>query len=147
MSELDPVPWSDVLAVTTPTGVQCEQVLEQHRDDLDPDATPQKLVRTLYGAWHEEWDPGPEQGGAYVFAYLLEREGILDLPGPLPPLTERRPDDETLDEWMHEEHLLPWWIAVRCGVHWALVQHWLREADVPVCRRNVPDPLLEEIDG
>lgn len=146
-SELAPIPWSAVEAVTMPTGMQCEQVLERHCDDLDPDAAPQERVRTLYRAWHEEWDPGPEQGGVYVFAYLLEREDRLDLPGPLPSLVERRPDDTTLHEWMHEDHLLPWWIAVRCGVHWALVQHWLREAGIPLCRRNVPDPLLAELEN
>lgn len=59
------------------------------------------------------------------------------------PTLARRPEDETLEHWFWDEQQVPWWIAVRCGVHYSLVQYWLYEADIPVMRRNVPDRLLE----
>lgn len=40
-----------------------------------------------------------------------------------------------------------WWIAVRCGVHYSLVQYWRYEADLPLMRRHAPDRPLERVDA
>lgn len=109
----------------------------------------------LYEWWHDSFRDavGAEQGGAYVFAYLLEREGLVDpddgsaVEGSAPAsMLARRPDDGTLERWVWDDEQGFWWIAVRCGVHYSLVQYWLYEADIPVMRRNVPDRLLDRID-
>jgi hypothetical protein len=38
-----------------------------------------------------------------------------------------------------------WWIAVRTGVHWVLVQYWLYEDDIPLQERNLTDETLAKV--
>jgi hypothetical protein len=157
MSATDPVSWDPLVELGVHTSLQCEALFERRRDDLDPDWDRETAVARLYEWWHETAgdDPGNEQGGVYVFAYLLERERLVDpRKGPdagdfaIPPaILARRPDDATLERWFWDEEQVPWWIAVRCGVHYSLVQYWLYEADIPVMRRNVPDQVLEQVDA
>ena len=156
MAPTDPVPWEPLVELGEHTCLQCEAVFEDCREDLDPEWDRETAVATLYEWWHDAYgdDVGNEQGGAYVFAYLLERGGTVD-PGEAPAvdggapasLRGRRRDDATLERWVWTDGQVLWWIAVRCGVHYSLVQYWLYEADVPVMRRNVPDRLLAEVDA
>lgn len=157
MGPTDPVPWAPLAELGAHTCLQCEAVFEDRRDELGGDRDRETAVARLYEWWHDAYgdEVGAEQGGAYVFAYLLEREGIVD-PGeqhagddaPLPAsLIDRRPDAATLERWVWDDEQVFWWIAVRCGVHYSLVQYWLYEADVPLMRRNVPDRLLEGVDA
>ena len=156
MAATDPVPWAPLAELGQHTCLQCEAVFEARRGDLDPGWGAETAVGRLYAWWHEEYgeDVGTEQGGAYVFAYLLEREGLVDpadgppVPGGTPAsLVDRRPEDATLERWVWEDEQVFWWIAVRCGVHYSLVQYWLYEAGIPVMRRNVPDRLLSRVDA
>lgn len=150
MAATDPVEWEDIDRVRKHTSHQCEAVFEAHREEIPADATLEGAVALLYEAWHEEYDTGPDQGGAYIFAYLVEKHGLaepVDEPAVAPAsLVERKPDAGTLRRLFWEDEQVPWWIAVRLGVHYNLVQFWLREEDIPVMRRNVPDEYLEEID-
>lgn len=156
MAPTDPVPWEPLVDLGQHTCLQCEAVFEDRRGDLDPGWDRETAVDRLYEWWHDRHgdDLGNEQGGVYVFAYLLEREGLVE-PGVEPTvgggvpasLVARRPDDATLERWFWDAEQVPWWIAVRCGVHYSLVQYWLYEADVPLMRRNVPDRLLEQVDA
>lgn len=152
MEPTDPVPWEPLAELGAHTCLQCEAVFEERRSDLDADWDRETAVRRLYEWWHDAYgdEVGAEQGGAYVFAYLLEREGLVqpDDGSTVPAsLLARRPDDATLERWVWEDEQVFWWIAVRCGVHYSLVQYWLYEADIPVMRRNVPDRLLEQVDA
>jgi hypothetical protein len=156
MASTDPVPGAPLAELGAHTCLQCEATFEDRRGDLDPAWNRETAVARLYEWWHDRRgaDLGNEQGGVYVFAYLLEREGYVDADGsetnddaPVPAsMLARRPDDATLERWFWEDEQVPWWIAVRCGVHYSLVQYWLYEADIPVMRRNVPDPLLARVD-
>jgi hypothetical protein len=152
MASTDPIPWQPLVELGAHTCLQCEATFEDYRGQLDPDWDRETAVARLYEWWHDEYGPdrGNEQGGAYVFAYLLEREGLVDPDddGPIPAsLVDRRPDDATLERWVWDDEQVFWWIAVRCGVHYSLVQYWLYEADIPVMRRNVPDQVLEQVDA
>lgn len=156
MGPTDPIPWEPLAELGAHTCLQCESVFERHRGDIDPSWDRETAVAKLYEWWHDAYgdDLANEQGGVYVFAYLLEDANLVDTAA-LPSadeasiprsLFERRPPEETLERWFWEDGQVPWWIAVRCGVHYSLVQYWLYEAGIPLMRRNVPDPLLDRIE-
>lgn len=151
MADTDPVEWAALDRVGATTS-RWPALFDAHRDEVPADATLEEAVATLYAAWHRDHEAdAPEQGAVYVFAYLAEREGLAapadDLAGVPASLVERRPDDETLERLFWEAEQVPWWIAARLGVHYSLVQLWLREAEVPLMRRNVVPDTLAAVDA
>lgn len=153
MADMDPVPWDDIEAASgPPTAAEVVDYVEAYvADRTDPDPPDDyEAVKTVYDDWKA--DLGEErslsdQGAAYVIAYLLERERIIDLRGtPADSLLKRRPDAETLRELFWDDGETLWWMAVELGVHYALVTFWLWEADVPLAERNLSDDLLSEIE-
>ncbi len=38
-----------------------------------------------------------------------------------------------------------WWTATRVGVHWALVQYWLYEEDIPLQERNLTNESMARV--
>jgi hypothetical protein len=123
MAPTDPIPWPPLVELGAHTCLQCESVFERRRGDLDPDSDRETAAASLYEWWHDAYgdDLGNEQGGVYVFAYLLEHEGLIE-PGDGPgtvsqSLLDRRPEDDTLERWFWVEEQVPWWIAVRCCAH------------------------------
>ncbi|MFB6360054.1 MAG: hypothetical protein ABEH59_01900 [Halobacteriales archaeon] len=157
MAPTDPIPWAPLVELGAHTCLQCEAVFERRRGDLDPDWDREAAVASLYEWWHDAYgaDLGKEQGGVYVFAYLLEASDHFDTAAlrtadeaPITgSLLDRRPPAETLERWFWEDEQVPWWIAVRCGVHYSLVHYWFYESEIPLMRRNVPDRLLDRIEG
>lgn len=143
MAALDPVHWDDIVAVTGPPGKRCEARVDAMADDLrESDAY--EAVKTVHDALAA--DPGPpDQGEVFLVAYVLERDGVVDpTDGPLPPVAGRRPDDERLRAMFWDPPRTMWWVAIRVGVHWALVRYWLYEASIPLRERNfTPDTLAE----
>jgi len=148
MSEFDPVSWHEIEAVSDPPGATVREYVAQLREDVTAE-TPANAVKHIYDVWKREQDAAeraPEQGAAMLIAYELEREGVIALDdAAMPSLTERRPSSDRLEDlfWNREETM--WWIAVRTGVHWALVQYWLYEDDIPLQERNLTDETLAKV--
>ncbi|MCH7662164.1 MAG: hypothetical protein IH933_16860 [Euryarchaeota archaeon] len=71
--DLSAVSWDEIEAVKQTTSLQCLSIFENHRDEL-PSVSFQTAVDTLYNDWKQSYgaDRGPDQGTAYIFAYLLE---------------------------------------------------------------------------
>lgn len=123
------------------------EIFENHREEAIRQPTLEAAVDRLYQIRHEKYEIGaPDQGVAYVFAYLLEKTGQFDAAGMMTSIDSRRPDDDTLGELFWEQERVPWWIAVEYGVHYSLVMYWLWEADIPLMRRNIPDEQFEKLD-
>lgn len=150
-SETDPVPWDLIDQVVDRMEQQCIHVFEEHADDLSG-YDYFNAVSYLYNTWkHEHGDEtAPEQGAIYLFAYLVEKheiaspsEGASGLGG----VADRKPDEDTLRRLFCDEEQLPWWIAVKYGVHYTLVLHWMREEGIPYMRRNLPEEVLDQIDA
>lgn len=142
-----PVPWDALEAVRGEP--QLRAVFDAHREEVADAESAEAAVDRLERVRRDQYDvASPDQGTAFVFAYLAETElGMsVDPPGDLPSLAARKPDDDTLERLFWDEEQVPWWTAVRCGVHYTLVIYWLWEADVPLMRRNIPDHQFAQID-
>jgi hypothetical protein len=89
-------------------------------------------VRARYEWWYAHYGEalGDELGSVYVLTDLLQeadRYGAADRhkadEGPIADsLVERRLGAANLVQWYRDEEQVPWWIAIRCGVHYSLVQ-------------------------
>ncbi|UPV98886.1 hypothetical protein M0R88_10110 [Halorussus gelatinilyticus] len=155
MTELTPVPWEDLEAATgPPTATEVREYVAEMTgevSDAEADRDGFETVKTAYDAW--KTDRGEDralsdQAAAFVVAYLLEREGVIDLSdAPQGSLVERRPSAERLRELFWEREQTLWWIAVECGVHYSLVTFWLWEDDVPLAERNLSDATQRQIEG
>ncbi len=150
MDQMDPVPWEDVIAVRGVPGEELQPFVQRHAPDFD-DETPAEAVKTVYDDWKESLGENrtlDDQGAAYLIGYLLEHRGAIHLEagdGFGGSLLERKPDDERLRTMFHEEELTQWWIAIECGVHYALVSRWLYEADIPLLARNLGEETMAKI--
>jgi hypothetical protein len=163
MADMDPVHWDDIVAVTGQPGEAVEARVDRMADDLQ-DADPYQAVKAVHDALAAaEASPGmPDQGEVFLVAYLLERDGVVDPDGEVgpdsndgpavadanagfPSVAQRRPDDDRLRELFWEPPRTMWWVAVRLGVHWALVRYWLYEADVPLRERTFTAETLAAI--
>lgn len=154
MSDSERVPWDAIEAVSGRPAGDCLEYYESHVEELDLEGDAQTVLKRVYDAWKTDLGgerSTPDQGAAYVFAALLERDGHVD-GGDLAPtlgpesLSERRPDAETLEALFHDERLTAWQLAVRFGVHYSLVLVWLWEADAPLLRRNLTEETLAAVD-
>jgi hypothetical protein len=143
--DLSPVSWDEIEAVHKTTSLQCLSIFEQHRDDLSS-LSFQTAVDTLYNDWKQSYgaDRGPDQGAAYIFAYLIEAHEIVTPDGF--SVAERKPSADELEELFWDEGALGWWIAMIYGVYYSLIMFWMREEEIPLMRRNLSDELLEQID-
>lgn len=143
--DLSPVSWDEIEAVQETTSVQCLSIFEKNCDELSSRDF-QTAVDTLYNDWKRGYgaDRGPDQGAAYVFAYLLEKHEIAT-PERF-SVAERKPAPDDLEELFWNEGALSWWIAMIYGVHYSLIMFWMREEKIPLMRRNLSDELLEQID-
>ena len=85
----DPVPREPLVDLGQHTSLQCEAMFEDRRGVLDPDWDRETAVAKLYEWWHDRHGEnlGNEQGGVYVFAYLLEREDQVE-PGTEPAVSD-----------------------------------------------------------
>ncbi len=154
MDETAPVDWTQLEEVRPePT---CRTVFDSHREDLAEFDTLQPAVNHLYEAYHEAYGPAqrvPDQVAAFVFAYLVELADIASLSetdsevaAEMPAIMDRHPGEDELDRLIWEEETVPWWLAVRFGVHYSLIIYWMWEADIPLMRRNIPSETLGQID-
>lgn len=153
MALTDPVEWDRLEAADVRPEPRCRAVFDRHRHDLPADY--HGAVDYLHEVVRDDLDPDerpPEQGGIFVFAYLVESEGVADPADGEPAVTdasvtERRPDAETLERLFWEEELMPWWLAVRFGVHYTLVIYWFWEDGIPLMRWNLSPERREELDA
>lgn len=150
-SETQPVPWELLDQIIDRVEQQCIRVFESHTDELSG-FNHQECVSYLYNTWKEEYgdETSPEQGAVYLFAYLVEKHGIShpsDDAFGIGSVVDRKPAGKTLRKLFETEEKLPWWIAVQLGVHYTLVNYWLREEDIPYMRRNIPEDILQQIDA
>jgi hypothetical protein len=146
---MNPVPWSEIEAASgPPSATEVEAYVEELGTDVrDRDAY--EAVKTVYDEWKTDLGEDrqlPDQGAAFVIAYLLEREGLVDLSdAPQGSLVERQPETDRLRELFWEREQTMWWMAVELGVHYSLVTFWLWEADVPLAERNLSDETIRRI--
>lgn len=154
MAALDPVPWDDIEAVTGPLAPGITACIDDHANQL-AEKPPYDTVKTIHDALAAPDGPDstvPDQGEIFITAYLLEQRGLLGPAGQpassaseSPSITERRPNLEELEALFWERERTMWWIALRTGVHWALVRYWLAEDDIPLRERNFSAETLAEI--
>lgn len=165
MGEFDPVSWDTVEAVLGAPTVEIGGYVDRLAPDVR-DEEPFVAVKTVYDAWKRDLGADrtlPDQGAAFVVAYCLERDGVISLDADeersagfgaragadagvgVGSLVDRRPDRERLRELVWEREETMWWIAVRYGVHWTLVNHWLYEDDIPLMERNFGEESLARI--
>lgn len=103
MSKFDPISWGTIEAVIGSPAAGVTEYVEQLSDDVS-DEKPPVAVKAIYDAWKDELGDDrtiPDQGAAFVIAYLLEREGAITLEEPeqaIPSITDRRPSGERLCE-------------------------------------------------
>lgn len=138
MGEFDPVSWDEYEATLGTPSESVVEYVDRMADDV-ADEPAYAATKEIYDTWKREEveeSATPPQGAVYLIGYLLEQRGILD-PDEGLSLVARRPDDDQLREWFWENEETLWWIAVRTGVHYALVTYWMREADVPLMERNL----------
>lgn len=146
MGEFDPVSWAEVEAVSGPPAEDVTPYVEEMADEI-ADLPPDEAVRTIYDAWKAELGgerSTPDQGAAFVIAYLLEERGQVSNEASW-SVADRRPSAERLRELFWDEAETMWWIATRRGVHWALVSYWLWEDDVPLMERNLTAETAERV--
>ena len=150
MDPMEPVPWTDVIAVRGIPGEAVQPFVQRDAPEL-PDE-PAKAVKIVYDDWKTSLGDDrtlDDQAAAYLIAYLLEHRGAIHLDETDAlggSLLERRPSDERLRELFHDQERTLWWIAIECGVHHALVSRWLYEADIPLCRRNLGEETMGLVD-
>ena len=149
MDEMDPVPWDDLEAVSGPPADELSAYVEAADGTVESDAF--DAVKRVYDEWKADRGDDrslPDQGAAFVVAYLLEREGVIDLAdSPQGSLVARRPSADRLCELFWEREYTLWWMAVELGVHYSLVTVWLWEADVPLAGRNITAETKEQIEA
>jgi hypothetical protein len=151
MADMDPVAWDDIEAATgPPSAAEVEEYVEAMRDDV-AEGNAYEAVKTVYDEWKTDLGEArslPDQGAAFVVAYLLEREGVIDLSdSPQGSLVERRPSEDRLRERFWDEEQTLWWMAVELGVHYSLVTFWLWEEDVPLAERNLSDETMRQVEA
>lgn len=147
-----PIEWEELESVRS--SPQLREIFEEHRDAAAAEPTMEAAVDRLYRIRRREYDvAAPDQGVAYVFAYLLESADVFEpsrafasRDSVAASLRSRRPDTSTLEDLFWEREQVPWWIAVQYGVHYSLVQYWLWEDGIPLMRRNVPDSQFEQLE-
>lgn len=170
MGDTDPVRWTTVEAVEGPPAATVEAYVDRTSEEVR-DADPYDAVKTIHDALARERGEEPTlpgQGETFVTAYLLEREGVIEPGGPdagdggrnpdpnggegrngggdgFPSVVARRPGGDRLRELFWERERTMWWIAIRLGVHWALVRYWLYEESIPLRERNFPPERMERI--
>lgn len=157
MDKRDPVDWDSIEKAVGRSARACEEVFENHHEEIEEGSTVQEAVWHLDTIWKskpEDERSVPDQGAAYLFAYLLEKEGIVsynlnESETSIEPksLVDRKPDAETLRKLFWEDELVLWQIAVEYGVHYSLVTYWFWEEDVPLMRWNITQERLEKIDA
>jgi hypothetical protein len=154
MADMDPVAWDDVEAATGPpsaTGVM--EYVEAFGGEIADDefGSAYEAVKTVYDEWKTDQGEArslPDQGAAFVVAYRLEHEGLLDLSdSPQGSLVERHPGRDELHERFWDEEQTLWWMAVELGVHFSLVTFWLWEADIPLAERNLSDETMRQVEA
>lgn len=149
MAEMDPVPWNDLEAVSGPPADELAAYVEAADESTESDAF--DAVKRVYDEWKADLGDDrslPDQGAAFVVAYLLEREGVIDLAdSPQGSLLARRPSADRLRELFWEREYTLWWMAVELGVHYSLVTVWLWEADVPLAERNLSDATKKQLEA
>lgn len=151
MGDLDPVSWETIEAVVGPPAAGVVEYVDRMQDDLRGE-DPYVAVKAIHDAISSDPDATtvPGQGEVFVVAYLLERRGVIspggaDAGGGFPSIVDRRPDGDRLRELFWEPERTMWWLAIRLGVHWALVRYWLYEDDIPLRERNFPEESMERI--
>lgn len=116
MDPHDPIPWDRLETVRSEP--RFREVFDAHSEEVTDRATFQEAVDHLKELVRGDPDiPAPDQGVAFVFAYLLERETAWDITeafstteiGTAPSLLDRRPDASTLERLFWEERRVPWW--------------------------------------
>lgn len=155
MDPKSPVEWDDLAALRPEPN--CKAVFSAHRDELSTVDTLEAAVNHLYEELHIEYNDDervPDQGAAFIFAYLVEQADLASFAdgsssnGTFTPLSlaDRKPNADRLRHLFWEQEMVPWWIAVRFGVHYSLAIYCMWEANIPLMRRNVPADTLAQID-
>ena len=149
MADMDPVPWDDIEAATgPPSATEVEEYVEAMGDDV-AERNAYEAVKTVYDEWKTDLGEErglPDQGASFVVAYLLEREGLVDLSDAQQgSLVERHPGEGELRAMFWDDEQTLWWMAVELGVHYSLVTFWLWEADVPLAERNLSDETMRQV--
>ncbi|WP_049972868.1 hypothetical protein [Haladaptatus cibarius] len=151
MGKLEPVSWETIEAVSGAPATDVLEYINQLQDSVSDDE-PYEAVKTIHDAISADLGSDcsvPDQGEVFITVYLLEQRGIIasndDESTEFPSLVARRPDSNRLHELFWEQNRTMWWIAVQCGVHWALIRYWLYEDDIPLQERNFTDTTLEQI--
>lgn len=152
MAALDPVSWDTIEATMGAPAKELREYIEQVQDDYR-DETPYDAVLSIHNSLSEDDNVDvsvPDQAEVFFVSYLLERNGIISpeeggTDGQIPSVADRRPSSDHLQELSWERERTMWWIAVRFGVHWALVRYWLYEDDIPLKERNFTADGMEKI--
>jgi len=157
MADMDPVAWDDVEAATgPPSATEVEEYVEKHEAEMRREVAEHGLrnyetVKAIYDEWKDDLGEErslPDQGAAYVIAYLLERKRLADLRGRgQGTLIKRHPGRDELHERFWDEEQTLWWMAVELGVHFSLVTFWLWEADIPLAERNLSDETMRQVEA
>ena len=151
MADMDPVAWEEIEAATgPPSATEVGEYVEEMADDV-AHCDAYEAVKAVYDEWKTDLGEArslPDQGASFVVAFLLEREGVIDLSdAPQGSLVERYPGEDELRERFWEREQTLWWIAVELGVHYSLVTFWLWEADIPLAERNLSDETMRQVEA
>jgi hypothetical protein len=152
MAGFDPVQWDTIEAVRGAPAEQVTTYVERLRDSVADDPA-SASIEAVYNEWKgdlgEERVPS-DQGAAFLIAYLLEQEEVLnseetDDTTTYPSMIARRPSAGRLHEMFWDLEYPMWLMAVETGTHMSPIYHWLWEENIPLMERNFPEKDLQQI--